>query len=81
MGALSYAEDITLLSSSLRGLNKMLTICSDFVDNFDITFNSKKTVRIKFAMQCNHLNNIMYCVNECSVKNDFNDGLCSYYIM
>ena len=43
MGALSYADDITLLSPSLRGLNEMLHICSLYADNFDITFNSKKT--------------------------------------
>ena len=49
MGALSYADDITLLSQSLRGLNKMLEICAKFADNFDITFNSTKTLRIKFG--------------------------------
>ncbi len=48
-GALSYADDITLLCPSIRGLNKMLKICSTFADNFDITFNSKKTVCIKFG--------------------------------
>ena len=42
MGALSYADDITLLCPSLRGLNSMLKICSDFADIFDITFNCKK---------------------------------------
>ena len=46
MGALSYADDITLLSPSLHGLNR---ICAKFVDNFDITFNSKKTLCIKFG--------------------------------
>ena len=42
MGALSYADDITLLSPSLRCLNEMFHICSIYADNFDITFNSKK---------------------------------------
>ena len=51
MAALSYADDITLLSPSLRGLNEMLHICSLYADNFDITFNSKKTVCIKFGEQ------------------------------
>ena len=51
MGALSYADDITILRPSLRGLNEMLLICSIYSDNFEITFNSKKTVCIKFCEQ------------------------------
>ena len=62
MGALSYADDITLLSPSLHGLNRMLEICAKFADNFDITFNSKKTLCIKFGeslngKECAKLNN------------------------
>ena len=34
MGALSYADDITLLSPSLRGLNEMLHICLLYADKF-----------------------------------------------
>ena len=49
MGALSYADDITLLCPSLKGLNKMLSICSSFAVKYDITFNSKKTECIKFG--------------------------------
>ena len=44
MSALSYVDDIALLSPSLHGLNRMLEICAKFADNFDITFNSKKTL-------------------------------------
>ena len=44
MGALSYADDITLINPSLYGLNRMLDICNKFaIDNFTI-FNSKKTI-------------------------------------
>ena len=49
MGVLSYADDITLLCPSIRGLNCMLNICSEYADNYDITFNSKKTLCIKFG--------------------------------
>ena len=49
MGALSYADDITLISPSVYGLNRMLDICNKFaIDNF-IIFNSKKTVCIKYG--------------------------------
>ena len=53
MGGLSYADDIALLSPSLHGLNRMLEICTKFVDNFDITFNRKKTLCIKFGESLN----------------------------
>ena len=42
MGALYFADGITLLSRSLRGLNEMLHISSIYADKLDITFNSKK---------------------------------------
>ena len=49
MGALAYADDITISSPSLQGLNSMLDICRIFaLDNF-IIFNCKKTVCIKYG--------------------------------
>ena len=53
MGIVSYADDITLLSLSLYGLNRMLEICAKFADNFDINFYSKKTLCIKFDESLN----------------------------
>ena len=48
MGALSYADDITISYPSFHGLNIMLEICNNFAhDNFS-TFNKTKTVCIKF---------------------------------
>ena len=51
IGALSYADDITLLCPSLGGLNKMIEICSLYANDFNITFNSKKTLCMKFGDQ------------------------------
>ena len=49
MVTLSYTDDITLLSPSLYGLNRMLDICNKFaMDNF-IIFNSKKIICIKYV--------------------------------
>ena len=42
IGTLSHADDITLFSPSMRGLNEMLHICSIYADNFAKTFNNKK---------------------------------------
>ena len=49
IGALSYADDITILSPSIGGLNEMLKICHIFAEKNSIIFNSKKTVCIKFG--------------------------------
>ena len=44
MGALSYADDITIMCPSIGGLNKMLKICYSFAQSNSIIFNNKKTV-------------------------------------
>ena len=51
VGALSYADDITLLCPSIKGLNKMLDICNSFADMYDIKFNAKKSLGTKFGGQ------------------------------
>ena len=48
-GALSYADDITLLCPSVRGLNEMIVLCCEYAKEYDIMFNPKKTVCIKFG--------------------------------
>ena len=55
---LCYTDDVTLLSPSIRGLNAMISLCEVFAKNFDITFNCKKTVCIKFGQKligCEHV--------------------------
>ena len=49
LGALGSADDLTLISSSVRSLNKMLLICKKFDDEYNVTFNAKKMVCIKFG--------------------------------
>ena len=49
MGVLSYADDITLICQSIRGLNKMLKICNTVSKNNSILFNKNKTTCIKFG--------------------------------
>ena len=51
MGALSYADDITIMCPSIGGLNKMLKICYSFAQSNSIIFNNKKTVCIKFGKE------------------------------
>ena len=49
MGALSYADDITLSCPSVYGLNKMMNFCSDFATNKFITYNAHTTIWIKYG--------------------------------
>ena len=51
MGALSYADDITIMCPSIGGLNKMLKICYNFTQSNSIIFNNKKSVCIKFVKE------------------------------
>ena len=44
MGALSYADDITIMRTSNGELNEMLKICYSFAQSNNIIFNKKKTV-------------------------------------
>ena len=42
VGALCYADDVTLLSPSIRGLNAMISLCEVFAKNFYFTLTVKK---------------------------------------
>ena len=50
--ALLYADDICILAPSLKGLQKLLDICSDFCVKWDICLNSKKTKNMYFGQTC-----------------------------
>ena len=49
VGALSYADDITLSCPSMQGLNKMMNIYNNFANNNFITLNAKKNICIKYG--------------------------------
>jgi hypothetical protein len=46
MGALGYADDFTLLAPTAQGLQRMLNVCEEFGIEYDVVFNSPKTVCI-----------------------------------
>ena len=48
-GALAYADDVTIICPSLRGLNKMLEICNENAAANHIYFNSMNTVCITYG--------------------------------
>ena len=94
MGALSYADDITLSCPSVYGLNQMMNICSDFATNNFIAFNANKTkygesVRqtkyvildgnvISWHTGVRHLGNFL---NNCLYINMDTNRKCSHFII
>ena len=49
VGALAYADDLTILSPSLQSLQSMLNVCQDFGEAFSVSFNPNKTQCIQFC--------------------------------
>ena len=49
IGALAYADDVTLLAPNLLALNKMIACCQEFADEYNVIFNGRKTVCTKFG--------------------------------
>ena len=51
-GAQFYADDMSILSPSLRGLQILLNICSNYCVKWDICLNPKKTKNVYFGKKC-----------------------------
>ena len=48
-----YADDLTLLCLSAKGMQKLISICSSYAKSHNITFNASKTVCTVFEPKCN----------------------------
>ena len=48
MGAFCYADDISLLSPTVSGLQDMLKICERYADKYKIHFNASKSQPLCF---------------------------------
>ena len=61
-GALVYADDIVLVSPTVRGLKEMVRTCEHFCDRSDMQFNPDKSVCICFRRKkCVNLPEIKLC--------------------
>jgi len=52
-GCLLYADDILLLSHTVNGMQEMLDICDEFTCEFDMKFNTTKSVAIRIGSRYN----------------------------
>ena len=57
-GAFYNADDLTLLSPNIRGLQKMLDVCDDFANEYSGKFIARKTVCMCFSRKptCRDIN-------------------------
>ena len=51
LGCLAYADDVTLVSPTVRGMQRMLDICNEYARDHVLVFNNKKSVAITFGKQ------------------------------
>ena len=49
-GAFRYTDDIALVSPSIYGLKKMITICESYAQDYHITFNPAKSKLLCFNL-------------------------------
>ena len=63
VGAFIYADDVTLLAPTSTALNAMLETCSNFESDFDLQFNSNKTMCMYFSKNNKDEHDNIYFMN------------------
>jgi hypothetical protein len=51
VGAVAYADDITILAPTVKGLQIMLATCENFAKEYSVIFNEKKSICIHFNLR------------------------------
>jgi len=54
-GCLFDADDVTLLSHSFAAMRYMLKMCDDFADEYDVEFNTTKSVAMRIGNRYNKM--------------------------
>ena len=57
--ALFYADDMCILAPSMKGLQKMLIICGEYCEKWDIGLNAKKTKNMHFGKKLEPTHKLM----------------------
>ena len=71
VGALAYANDVTLVASSRSGIRTLINVCEQFALDYNITFNGTKSqlmvfLKVDFLMVQLHVNGQYVEVSKCS---------------
>ena len=68
-GAFGYADDIALVSPSIYGLKKMISICVSYAQDYHITFNPAKSKSICFNASSSEISSIYFNGTPVTVVN------------
>ncbi len=66
-GATGYADDLKLLTPSVKTLQILATICEQYANKFDVLFNSKKSLLIIYKCTRSHPPNPGIVINNVRV--------------
>lgn len=56
--ALFYADDMAILSPSIKGLQTLLDVCGNYCSEWDICLNAKKSKNMYFGKKCSLLHKV-----------------------
>ncbi len=68
-GGLGYADDLTLIVLSQKGLQSLIHICKTYADEYDVLFNVSKSQFMIFKGHDCHAKNCFITVNNVPLKN------------
>jgi exonuclease III len=66
---ISYADDMVLLSASVCGLRRLITICEAYAESHGLVYNVKKSQTMVFEVGSRQLNNLPpVLLNKCELE-------------
>ena len=63
VGALAYADDVTLVAPSRSGIRTLINVCEQFALDYDITFNGTKSQLMFFKGRFSNVSACGFHVN------------------
>ena len=63
VGALAYADDVTLVAPSWSGIRTLINVCEQFALDYDITFNGTKSQLMFFKGRFSNVSACGFHVN------------------
>ena len=67
VGALAYADDLTLLAPSIKAARRMITICEEFAVEYRVMYNPQKSMMLMGGSQVNY-DNVSICLNGSPIR-------------
>ena len=71
MGAVAYADDVSILAPNVASLRQLLIICEKFAEDFDVKFNASKSVIVVHGPDAVNRNINVHFMNETIPVTDY----------